>query len=258
MVVCLPPVSLAWQQPRSLALVLPAVQQNVAEFVASLPDFVCDERVQSSRLTNGAAVKTSAAESHFVGVQRKSPGGGSQYEETREVIRVGDQPAKKGARLKGPFILNGGFSGAVNSTFHADIAQYRSYRLENSEELNGKSMVVIGFSTKQGQTQIRAMCGRGGFIQTDTGKAWIDPASMQIARLDYTISNTPGKYPSWFVSVEYGPVTIGDKTFWMPKNVRSEMRQKSTEDPAMRFLAEYSNYRKFQVSSGIVESHESR
>jgi len=245
----------AWQQPLPLDQVLPRIQQNVAQFVESLPDFVSNEKIISSKLSKGQAVKNSTAESLFVGIQKRSSEGGWHFVETREVITEDGKASKKGAHVQGPFILNGGFGGAVNSTFHADVAQYRNYRLETSEALNGKSMIVIGFSTKKGQDNIRAAYGRSGFIQKDSGKAWVDPDSMQIARLDYTISNTPGRYPIWYVSVEYGPAVIGGKTFWMPKNVRSELRRTTAEEPVARFLAEYSNYRKFDVSSGIVESH---
>jgi len=66
------------------------------------------------------------------------------------------------------------------------------------------------------------------------------------------VVNGPSKYPFWSTTVEYAQVTIDGKPFWMPKTVRSDLRRKLTQPPERQFSAEYTNYRKFDVSSGIV------
>ncbi|HEV2690937.1 MAG TPA: hypothetical protein VGV35_20415 [Bryobacteraceae bacterium] len=248
------PALRAWQQPVPLDQVLPRIQANVAQFTASLPDFVCNEKITSSKLSGGNVTKQNVNESTFVGVQKRNERGGLQYQETREVTAVDGKKAGKSQKLKGPFLLTGGFSGILSAAFDAHVAPARNYKLEAAEPLNGKTMLVVAFSTKESQADIGANLGRKGFRQQDTGRIWVDPESMQVARLESLIVNTPGDYPLWFTSVDYARVEIGGKAFWMPKFVRSELRKSSSEQPVKRFEAEYTKYRKFDVSSGIVSN----
>ena len=242
----------AWQQPVTLEEVLKRVQKNVAQFEASLPDFVCSENITSSKLSGETVSKETVIESTFTGVQKKGKDGKMEYVETRELTAVDGKKAKKGQKPKGPFLLGGGFSAVLSTTFNAQMATFRNYRLEPAESLDGKKAIVVAFSSKEGQTGIGAYFNRTTFLVNDSGKAWVDPESMQVVRLERDITNAPNPFPAWLMSVGFGPVSIGGKLFWMPKEVRSEIRRKGSDKPDRRFAAEYTNYRKFDVSSGIV------
>ncbi|HYL76840.1 MAG TPA: hypothetical protein VEU96_21670 [Bryobacteraceae bacterium] len=242
----------AWQQSLTLDQVLKRVQENVVQFEASLPDFVCTESITSSKLSGGIVSKQTVIESTFVGIQKKDKDGRIHYNETRELASVDGKKAGKGQKLKGPFLLRGGFSGLLSTTFDALMAPHRNYRLESAQSLEGKEVLVVGFSTKKGQTGIGANFNGKGFLVDDSGKAWIDPDSMQVLRLERLVLNGPRPFPLWSTWVDYGQVLIGGRLFWMPKFVRSEVRSGNSGQPEGRFTAEYTNYRKFEVSSGIV------
>jgi len=47
-------------------------------------------------------------------------------------------------------------------------------------------------------------------------------------------------------------ITIAGKPFWMPQSVRTEITPSRLAKRIFRFEAGYSNYRKFDVTSGIV------
>lgn len=231
------------------------VQEKVAQFEASLPDFVCYERITSSKLSGEIASKQTVIESTFVGIQKKDKDGRLLYHETRELMSVDGKKAHKGQKPKGPFLLGGGFSAVLSTTFDAQMAPFRNYRLEPAESVEGKKALVVAFYTKEGQTGIGGNLNKETFLVNDSGKAWIDPESMQVVRLERQISNAPDPYPTWVMSVDYGQVSIGGKSFWMPKSVQSEIRRKGSDKPDRRFAAEYTNYRKFEVSSGIVSEN---
>ena len=58
----------------------------------------------------------------------------------------------------------------------------------------------------------------------------------------------------WVVSVDYAPVTLDGKSFWMPTAINSRV----TSDPntfhsqTWIFKARYSNYHRLQVSSRVL------
>jgi hypothetical protein len=248
----------AWQQPSSLDQVLPRVQENVTQFEASLPNFVCNERITSSKISDGKVAAETVIESIFVSIQKRDqPGRHLHYVENRELTTVNGKNAAKDQKLpKGPFILRGGFSGTLSTVFDPLMAAHRNYSLGSAEPVDGKTMLVIEFFTKEGQKEIGMDLNGKWFPQKDSGKAWIDPDSMQVARLEYRVANAPSSFSQWSFSVEYASVLIGGQPFWMPKTVRSEISRppsgKRSDEKARRFVAEYTNYRKFDVSSGVV------
>ena len=81
----------------------------------------------------------------------------------------------------------------------------------------------------------------------DAGKAWIDSASMQVVRLERHFLNIPAGFSSYSNTIDYGPITIGERQFWMPKTVRAEVAEKDVNKTGT-YLAEYSNCRKFTAN----------
>jgi hypothetical protein len=239
-------------QPPTVDQVLHRIQQNVDQFEASLPDFLCDERIVSSAVASGKVTKHTVIESTFVSTRKPDELKHLQYIETRELIRVDGKSARKGQKPKGPFIQEGGFSAVLGTTFNERVASSRNYALAPPESLDGKPMLVITFATKEGQTQIGATVDGKSFLMTDSGKACIDPDSMQVVRLEKQVTHAPPPYDLWNLSVDYAPVTIAGKPFWMPRSVRTEITPSSFTRAMLRFEAGYSNYRKFDVTSGIV------
>jgi len=239
---------LAWQNPTDLVHVLGSVQENIAQFEASLPDFVCNERITSSHLAGNRVSQQVVNEAVFASSPSKDPLSEQKSREVREMISIDGRKVDKDSEPKGPFILVGGFSGAAAAIFDKRIEPYRNYRLVPEE----RGLLVIAFETKKGQTGIGAYTGSRKFLARDSGKAWIDPKTMQVVRLESLVVNGPTKLPYWLTQVDFAEVQIDGRPFWMPVTVRSSLRKKPNLAPERTFLAEYSNYRKFDVSTGIV------
>jgi hypothetical protein len=239
----------AWPQTApTIDDILARVQANTGEFESSLPDFVCDERVTSRRITNGKVDRETITESHFAGVQQKTRG--MNFSEKREVVSINGAPVSKGRGLSGPFIFGGGFSSVLNQTFSMKYVPFHNYKFAGSETLEDRPVIVIEFATKEGQDALWFDFGGKALVEKDTGKAWVDPQSMQLLRLERRYLNCPSGYGQLLAQVDYGSVSIAGKAFWMPKSVRAESGKKDSNRVAT-YLAEYSNYRRFDVSSGI-------
>jgi hypothetical protein len=228
--------------------VLDRVQANVAEFEASLPDFICSERISSRKVVDGMVRRETVTDSDFVGLQRKS--GPHLFTETRKIVRINGKPVANGEDLIGSFLFGGGFSSILIITFAPKNIPYHNYRVAGTELLEGRTALLIEFTTKDDQTELRFDFNGKALIQRDTGKAWIDPESMQVLRLERRFLNVQPKSAETITAVvDYTRVAIGEKSFWMPKSVWAEDSHK--RKVTGQYLAEYSNYRKFDVSADI-------
>jgi len=241
---------LCGQPPRpSLEETLRRLAENVQKFETTLPDFVCDERLTSRRIVDGATKAETVTESLFVGRQPNERR--SIFVEDREIQAVNGKPVAKGRRLKGPYFFLGGFSSLLDITFSEKWAPFHNYRVGEPETVAGKELLVVAFDTKDGQTEIKQTVEGKQLASQDTGKAWIDPGSMQVVRLERRSLHLPPAVRSLAVAVDYAPVTLDGKTFWMPKAMRAEQTTNSKSPTQGVCLAEYGNYRKFDVSVGI-------
>jgi hypothetical protein len=242
-----PPLCLAQALP-GVDQVLARVQANVAEFEASLPDFICTERITSRKVVDGKVRGQTVTDSDFVGVQQKS--GPHLFTETRKIVSVNGRPVAKGESLAGFFLFGGGFSSILVITFAPKNVPCHNYRIAGTELLDGQSALLVEFATKDDQTELRFDFNGKALIQRDTGKAWIDPKSMQVLRLERRFLNVQPKSGEMITAiVDYTKVAIGEKFFWMPKRVWVEDTHKGKVTG--QYLAEYSNYRKFDVSADI-------
>lgn len=105
--------------------------------------------------------------------------------------------------------------------------------------------------------------------ENSRGRAFIDPASMQIKHLDLTTPGhviAPGDYSTpplmgkRVLSVDYAPVLLGGEAFWMPSaiSMRTTSGSGTFHMTVWSFRATYRNYHKLEVTSRIVPGSESR
>jgi hypothetical protein len=228
--------------------ILARVQTNTGQFESSLPDFVCDETIHSQRFDNGVLAREVIAESHFTGLQRRS--GNLSFTETREFVTINDKPAAKAGKVRKIPVFGGGFSSILDQTFSAGYAPLHDFKITGRETFNGRAAIGMEFSTKPDQHDLRARWNNKEMIQRDTGKAWIDEETRQVMRIERRYLNLPPEFSGMVVTVDYGPVSIEGKPFWMPRKVECHQSMKSGSRG--EFTAEYRNYRKFDVASGIV------
>jgi hypothetical protein len=75
---------------------------------------------------------------------------------------------------------------------------------------------------------------------------------MQVVRLERSFLNLPRSQPPLTLWIDYARVAVGEKFFWLPKNVRAEQVVRTPKQLEQKlYLAEYTNYRKFDVSVTI-------
>jgi hypothetical protein len=229
--------------------ILPRVQEHVREFEFSLPDFMCNERITSGKAIGSKINGQTIINSVFRGTQNKDELG-RPFTESREIKTINGKPAPKDQPLKVPFFFGGGFSSILDATFGEDNIPYHNYKVIGVEKVDGKAALVIKFSTKDGQQKVHFEFLGNTFVSKDIGKAWIDQESMHVARLERRYLNLPPPYGVLAITVDYGPVAFNGKTFWMPRMVRVEETQINSRHPvSAQYIAEYSNYQKFGVST---------
>jgi len=113
--------------------------------------------------------------------------------------------------------------------------------------------VVLKFETKKDQQALlhRELFGTQ-YVMKGSGKAWIDLASMNVLRLEIQYLDPPMPEGVLSLSVDYAPVMIQEKTFWMPRTVTAEQTVPNPKMPVGgQYVAEYSNYQEFKVSVRI-------
>jgi hypothetical protein len=245
------------QSVPKLDQILPRVQEHVKEFEHSLPDFICDEKITSKELMGGTTIHETDIDSTFRGTQnrnRKPDGKYEPFTEWRDIQTIDGRPAPKGQQLTGPFLFGGGFSSILVEIFSPENSQYFNYKVIGTESLDGKPAVVIKFETKKDQQALlhRELFG-AEYIMKGSGKAWIDPLSMNVVRLELQYLDPPVPEGVLTVRVDYAEVVINEKKFWMPKTLRAEQTVPNPKMPVGgEYIAEYSNYQQFKVSTRIT------
>ena len=239
---------------QTVSEVLGAVSQNVKEFEDLLPDFVCNERVTSTEFDSGRMRKERVVDSIFTGVQRSSGENRVRFafDESREVVAIDGKAARKGAGFpKLPYRFDGGFSSLLIMTFAPDNLQYHDYSIADRYKSKSAEALLVRFATKEGQQKLRAAFQGRQFVEKDVGAAWIDSTSFRVLRLLRQSLNLPQVFARSTATVDYGPVTIDEKQFWMPTKIKAEVTERNS-GRTVSYVAEYSDCRKFATDIRIV------
>ena len=232
--------------------ILLRVQAHVKEFEFSLPNFVCNETITSKEIVHGQVAHKTIIDSVFSGTQNNDGGTQRPFTEARTIRMIDGRPTGKDEQLKAPVFFGGGFSSILDATFSEKNTQYHNYKLLGTEKLNGRPALVIEFATKKDQTELLFEFLGRKFVSKDVGKAWLDPETLNVIRLERRYLNLPPLDGVLNVAVDYAKVEINGKTFWMPRTIRVEQSQPGAKTPmSIQYIAEYSDYQKFNVSSQI-------
>jgi hypothetical protein len=184
---------LAQGPPPSLEQVLPQVQDHVDEFAHHLPDFISNETITSSELMgNGKVGRKVGIESEFKGRQNKVENG-RPFIESREIKTINGNPVKPDHQLIGPFFYLGGFSSILVAVFSRENEPYFNYTLAGTEKLAGRPAFIFKFETRHDQKKLlyHDILNRHAYVK-GKGKAWIDPETMNVMRLEFHYLDSPG------------------------------------------------------------------
>lgn len=234
--------------------ILRALESNLENYDQNVPSFFCDEHAVSEAIP-GTSRDRKVTDSVFRLKREVSADQSINLVESREVKMVNSQPATSGG-LDAPATLEGAFEGGL-----AVVSSNQQGCMDYELQRRSHGAYVIGFKTKDDAPK-RSDC----LLQEKAhGRVLIDPASLQITRLELTTprhmirdERWSNWYPSlkseWVITVDYAPVLLDGRSFWMPANISSRV----TSDPntfhstTWLFRASYKNFHKLEVSSRMV------
>lgn len=248
------------QKSRQPALeeILTQLDANLHHYDAAVPSLFCSEHAVS-QVWPGSANDDTVTDSVFRLRRTGPPGHATALEESREIQKVNGKPATS-QKIDGPTMLSGVFEGGL-AVVSGSQSACMHYELE---PIHRKAApYVVRFATALTPAN-SATC----LLQEETkGRAFIDPASMQITHLELTTPRhviAPGDVWSppvtgkRILSVDYAPVSLGGGIFWMPASINLQViRAGNTfHETVWSFEATYSNYHKLEVTTRIVPGSE--
>jgi hypothetical protein len=230
------------QQP-TLDTVLTRLQQNSTIYTLSLPNFFADESFTSQEFYHGLR-RQSITTISTLRVLHK-PGEANQSVKTvesREVRTINNKPAH-GDQVNGPIVLKGAFDTAL-TMFTASHVNCFTYQLLPPPD---PQHLLLSFTAKD---PVSADCP--AFIVGETGRALLDPQTMQPTHIDRTVPHAEGAGIGTFIwSIDFASTTLGDRVFNMPTSIRTKVFSKYSLT-AYQTNATYTNYHHLTVSSTIL------
>jgi hypothetical protein len=234
--------------------VVQAVSRNVKEFQDLLPDFVCKETITSSTSRSGKVRKQTTVESIFTAVQKPSIGPNfrrAAFTETRDVTAIDGKPVRKGTRMpRLPVQFTGGFSSVLIMTFSPENLPFHRYNLDGLTKDGGPQLVR--FVTQDDQTAIKTLFDGEVLADRDSGNALIDTSAGQVIRIEREFLNLPRRLSHLENFVDYGPVRIGGRDFWLPRTILTEGAERDARNTE-RYIAAYSDCKRFVADIRIVQ-----
>ncbi|HEV2709923.1 MAG TPA: hypothetical protein VGU67_06930 [Edaphobacter sp.] len=230
--------------PPTLDDVLQQLDSNLHRYEVQVPDFFCSEHVVSSETYNRKR-QMSINDSIFRLRRVTHPDRTATFEESREAQAI-NGTSVEGKQIQGPTVLGGAFSGGL-AVVSLNQKSCMSYALQPTKP---GEPYVVHFATLPGR---HANCL---LTEESSGRVFIDPATMQIKRMELIAPNhtiLPHTSGVWRITVDYAPVLLDQRTFWMPTTIVSTaISTFDGNDTVWAFDARYSNYHKLEVSSRVL------
>lgn len=251
----------------TLASILAHLDDNIDDFNRTVPSFLCKESVTSEMDPgpSGTALRTSTTSTFLVRRSddpdepvgdSKDPTETIQFHESRIVKSIDangfkpEEGAKKAddpVNMNNPYVVFGIFSGGLTRVSTPGEACFH-YRLEPTHRGNDSGHIVIDFASWP-HNDLAHNCPYSDQI---SGRAVVDPTSMRVVHLENTTVDATG---TWTWSVDYSPIALSGKTFWVPATIHSQdvTVTDTPQDPVLhasnkttvthRLVARYSDYR---------------
>lgn len=247
----------------TLGEILQRLQENVEQYQAQVPSFFCDEHVVSTMIPDpGHESRVTDATFRLKRALDPAVAGRMVLEESHEVKLVNGEAAA-GELVGGPAFLRGAFSNGLAMVSASQQACMR-YTLKSMAKNKPGDLITIQFASVSARVRA-STCG----MQEDvSGHVLIDPEMMQVTHLEFTAprhiigtATNPTHYGvgtesnwimgRWDVMVEYAPILLDGKSFWLPTKISDRMRSDLVVN-RWSYDATYSNYHKLEVKSRIL------
>src|SRR5262249_37047772 len=162
-------------------------------------DFVCNEKITSSRIESGKAKSERVVESIFT-MSKKS---GTQ----RDITVIDGKPAKKNAGMPSlPVNITLPFTVVRDLTLTPVNLVAHEFVLDGPPDPKG--FVLLRFTTNKDQRKLIWDLQGNNMVARDEGKALVDTASMQVVRMERRLLNLPKSISRFDVLADFGPFTI--------------------------------------------------
>jgi VWFA-related protein len=248
------------------------VWDNYVEYLSSIPNVFADEHVVSSLTTASynspskqgvhdsemTSTVDSTTDSIFRLKRFSADGKTTDLIESREVKYVNGHAAAKDQSLTGPAILIGAFSRAPN-ILSPELKDCYDYRLLPSmRHKPGEALLFLHANVLVLEYALKSPLPTGAqcpVSEQTIGRAFIDPSSMQIVRLEQQRprhDEGSGRPVAWSWSIDYARVIMDGKHFWLPKTISSKSSSLDGGRFKWSFLATYGNYHLMTVTSTIL------
>ncbi len=225
--------------------ILLQLEKNFFQYHASIPSFFCDEQVLSEMHQSGFLRSLTRADSIFR-LKRSGHDNDIQLAESREIKAINGAPVNGVQTLSGPVIFSGAFSIA---TALITFDQKACFNYHLTSQLFDRRY-IIEFATKAPKDRDK----RCFTMEPSTGRAFIDPQTMQIERIECRTPNhpmMPGTLTLWTWSINFSKVILNGKIFWLPQRVTAKSMDYNAP-VEWSFDATYRNYHELTVTSRIV------
>jgi hypothetical protein len=240
------------QPAASLDSALTRIRRNVEAFQQRLPDFVCREKITSrtEAENDGRVESETIIESDFTGRQERSLIKGIAFSERRQIEKVNGAQWKSKDMPKGVFLLGGGYGSVLISVFGPKAEGIYEFSIPAGDQGGPPGAFVVAFETTNKKQKVKGT--DGAYSAAAEGRAWFDPASFEILRLEQRIRSPKGEGEDLLITVDYRAVPIAESTFWMPARVSATARR-TLAGRGQRgvYVAEYTEYRKYGASSTV-------
>ncbi|MGA3133504.1 MAG: hypothetical protein ABSD59_22145 [Terracidiphilus sp.] len=251
--------ALSAQRPKTPTLgeILDRLEANLNYYDARLPSLFCDEHVVSSQVEPGMRDLNTTTDSVFRLKRVPRPDHTVSLTESREIQYVDGKPATSQPNYD-PTMLSGAFEGGL-AVVSRNQTPCTSYALQTTHREQLSEPYIVRFATAL-TSQNSADCL---LQENSSGRAFIDPASLQITHLELTtphhliIPGTPFISPikgKRVLSIDYAPVELGGETFWMPSTItmRNVGGSGTFHMMVWSYKATYRNYHLLEVTSRIL------
>ena len=234
--------------------VLVRMRANVAEYRTSIPSFISDESVLSQRFDGEKLKDEMKVQSSFEMVRQ---GPGNDLRETR-IKNLVNGHAPKNQKVTPPFAFNGGFTDVIA------FLESKCYDYRFAEAPKAGNPIVVMTSRKPPSGNLPSTCS----TQIHDIKALIVPETFQVLRIENTVQDVgtgivghlpfvpmPSSHNVLTFSVDYMPVELGSKTFWLTKTVTADLKDKN-KPIRLHYEAHYTNYHRFTGTAAILPAEE--
>lgn len=240
----------------TLEEILERLQGNLKHYDTGVPSFFCDEHVVS-QIEPDPRKQDTTTDSIFRLKRIVNPDHGVILVESREIKDINGKPTVS-QDLKGPSLISGAFEGALAVVSLSQRACMK-YTLERIHGNRPTEPYVIRFATALTPEN----SGDCLLQEKSSGRVFIDPASVQITRLELTTSHHTIVSGTWYatavvgkrvLTVDYAPVVLGGESFWMPSTIASrDISGSGTYHATVwSYQASYRNYHRLEVKSRIL------